>query len=96
MFVRPALNLLGTLSYSLYLWHEPILIELGGRGLLIRQVPSLFPFNATLLVALSLAVAALAYVAMSRAAALELRHLARGRRGRRARSNSSTPRPRSA
>lgn len=38
----PVLTYLGTISYSLYLWHEPVLLGLGRFGLLPQQPDDLF------------------------------------------------------
>lgn len=71
---RPTLRYLGLISYSIFLWHEPIMMELGKRGILISTAPEAFPRNAIILVILSIAVGALSYVALERPA-LRLRNL---------------------
>jgi peptidoglycan/LPS O-acetylase OafA/YrhL len=63
---HPVLQALGTISYSVYLWHEPLLIELGQRHLLIRTTPGAFPANALVLTILSIAVAAISYYGVER------------------------------
>ncbi|GAC1540736.1 MAG: acyltransferase [Herpetosiphon sp.] len=65
---------LGTISYSIYLWHEPILIELGKRNFLIHEAPAAYPSNVLILLSLSIVVATLSYYALERPLAL-LRHL---------------------
>jgi peptidoglycan/LPS O-acetylase OafA/YrhL len=63
---HPALQALGAISYSVYLWHEPLLIELGKRNLLIRMTPGAFPINALVLVLLTIAVATISYRCVER------------------------------
>jgi peptidoglycan/LPS O-acetylase OafA/YrhL len=57
--VRP-LATLGLLSYSLYLWHEPVLLEASKRGWLFTDTSSVV-VNALVLLAVSLAVAFASY-----------------------------------
>ena len=63
---HPALQALGAISYSVYLWHEPLLIELGKRDLLIRMNPGAFPLNALVLILLTIAVATISYRCVER------------------------------
>ena len=74
VFTHPSLRFLGLVSYSVYLWHEPLLIELGKHKWLLDPAPDAFPLNAVILVALSLAVGAVSYVVIERPT-MELRHL---------------------
>ncbi|HEY8745397.1 MAG TPA: acyltransferase [Chloroflexota bacterium] len=71
--LRP-LQSLGLISYSVYLWHEPLMLELGRHHLLIQSAPQAFPRNAALLVLLAIAVATLSYLALEWPTQL-LRHL---------------------
>ena len=84
LLAAPLFQFLGVTSYSTYLWHEPIMIELGKRNILITQVPQAFPTNALILIVLSVAAGALSYWCLERPG-LELRHLftAQGRIARR-------------
>jgi peptidoglycan/LPS O-acetylase OafA/YrhL len=65
---------LGLVSYSLYLWHEPILIAMDRLYPIYFQSVSLFPAGTILLVALSLMVATLSYWAVEYPT-MFLRHL---------------------
>jgi peptidoglycan/LPS O-acetylase OafA/YrhL len=68
------LQFLGLVSYSLYLWHEPILIGLGQQNLIIQQAPAAFPWNALALSTLAIGAGALSYYGVERPT-MELRHL---------------------
>lgn len=76
MLTRPWLQSLGLLSYGIYLWHEPILIEFGQRERLIRSDPGAFVWNAAILIALSVLVAWFTYRAVE-FPALQMRYLFR-------------------
>ena len=69
----PALVYIGLVSYGIFLWHEPLLIELGRVGFLISPSPDAFPQNALVLVTLSVAVAGLGYRLLEKPATLLLR-----------------------
>lgn len=60
MQAKPLLAL-GLISYSLYLWHEPILRELGARNILISQDPAAFFRNVLILLPLALLAATASY-----------------------------------
>lgn len=76
----PPLRHLGTVSYGIFLLHEPIMIELGKAGVLIGAGPAAFVPNVLILIALSAGAATLSYHLVERPCN-ELRHLF-DRRGR--------------
>jgi peptidoglycan/LPS O-acetylase OafA/YrhL len=61
ILTNPALQFLGLVSYSVYIWHEPLMLELRNHTSLIHDAPSAFPWNALVLVIGSIAVATLSY-----------------------------------
>jgi peptidoglycan/LPS O-acetylase OafA/YrhL len=61
LLARPAFQFLGVVSYSLYMWHEPILIALSQSNILIFEDPVTFPFVTAALLAVALAVAYASY-----------------------------------
>ena len=70
---------LGVISYSLYLWHEPLLLLLAATGVLPAQgEESLLPVGLAVVLPVSVAVAWLSYVVIERPAGL-LRVLRDGR-----------------
>jgi peptidoglycan/LPS O-acetylase OafA/YrhL len=69
---RP-LAAIGVASYSLYLWHEPVLRVLHDYGLLPAKTASYaFPWTAGLLIAVSVPVALVSYRVLERASVLIL------------------------
>ena len=54
---HPSLAFLGMISFSLYLWHEPVMIFLSDHHLADFQSPVWFPFS----LALSIGLATLSY-----------------------------------
>ncbi len=62
----PLLHYLGLIWYGIFLWHEPILLELGKRGLLIDPAPKAFLQNVVILVLLSVAAGTLSYSLIER------------------------------
>ncbi len=58
---RGFLPWVGLVSYSLYIWHEPLLLTLAGRGLLPEQAAASFIPTTAVLLVLSLFVAWVSY-----------------------------------
>ncbi len=77
-FCLPAPQFLGTISYGLYLLHEPLMIELGRAGLLLPSTPLSFPLTALSVIALAVAAATLCHHLIERPFG-ELRHLFDGK-----------------
>jgi peptidoglycan/LPS O-acetylase OafA/YrhL len=74
VLARPSLQLMGILSYSIYMWHEPIMIEFGKRENLIHTAPDAFLTNVFWLVLLTVGVAYFSFRAIERPT-MELRHI---------------------
>lgn len=74
VLTHPALQFLGLISYSVYIWHEPLMLELRNHTALISDAPSAFPWNALVLAVGSIAVATLSYCIIERPMT-NLRHL---------------------
>jgi peptidoglycan/LPS O-acetylase OafA/YrhL len=74
LLANPALQFLGVVSYSLYMWHEPVLVSLSEHNILIFESPITFPVTTLILLAVVLAVATLSYRALEYPAML-LRYL---------------------
>ena len=70
---RP-LQYLGLVSYSVYLWHEPLMIALHDRHMLAFESVRGFPLSTLMLIGVSLLVATISYWAIEYPATL-LRHL---------------------
>jgi peptidoglycan/LPS O-acetylase OafA/YrhL len=68
----PPLQILGLISYSLYLWHEPLVIGLG--HVLPLETARTFPAATLVLLVASIAVATLSYWGLAYSTLL-LRHL---------------------
>lgn len=64
----PALQFLGAISYSLYLWHEPVLAVLVWWRIVTPGMVAAFPFGMLVSVVLSIAVATISYRIVERPA----------------------------
>jgi peptidoglycan/LPS O-acetylase OafA/YrhL len=71
--LRP-FQFLGLISYSLFLWHEPLMLELAKQGLLISPAPESFPRNAAVLLLVAVIAGAASYWLIEKPTLL-LRHL---------------------
>ena len=74
VLTNPWLQYLGLISYSVYMWHEPLMLGMSNHGILINPAPTAFPLNALILVAASIAVATVSYWVVERPA-MHIRHL---------------------
>jgi peptidoglycan/LPS O-acetylase OafA/YrhL len=74
MLANRRLQLLGLVSYSLYIWHEPLMSQLARHHILINSAPHAFPLNALVLAVVSLGIACLSYWIIEYPA-MQLRHL---------------------
>ena len=61
---HPVFNFLGLISYSVYIWHEPILIELSRRQLLLFETSAAFLSSTTILLVIVIVVGAVSYYAI--------------------------------
>jgi peptidoglycan/LPS O-acetylase OafA/YrhL len=68
------LQVIGLVSYSVYIWHEPLMTQLARHSLLISVAPHAFPANALVLAIATLALAYGSYRIIEKPA-LQLRHL---------------------
>lgn len=66
LLARRVFQYLGLISYSVYLWHEPIMLELSKRNILLGKDPRSFPGNAITLMVLSIGIGMLSYVIVER------------------------------
>lgn len=57
---------LGAISYSLYLWHEPVMLALAGRDGLVRQAPGAFPADTVIVLLVSVLAGWLSYLLIER------------------------------
>lgn len=68
-FLRlPVLQFVGLISYSLYMWHEPILIDLSDRFSVSFEAPNLFILSTALFVGIAIIAASLSYWGLERPA----------------------------
>ena len=74
ILARPELQFVGLISYSVYIWHEPLMHWLADNGILISTAPAAFPTNALALLVVSVLVGALSHWGAERPA-MYLRYL---------------------
>lgn len=68
MLVHPTFQFLGLISYSVYIWHEPLMLELSKYSVLVSTAPSAFPLNTLVLLSVSIVVATFSYWLVERPA----------------------------
>jgi peptidoglycan/LPS O-acetylase OafA/YrhL len=61
---NPMLMFLGSISYSVYIWHEPIMIELTDLNLLVFKNAATFPVSTLALLIIVVVAGAVSYYAI--------------------------------
>jgi peptidoglycan/LPS O-acetylase OafA/YrhL len=61
MLAHPVFKFLGLISYSVYIWHEPIMLGLARLNLLVFQTPAAFPWSTLAFLVIVILSASLSY-----------------------------------